>query len=447
MRRLPLTRIIYPPLPSMPTHDFGRVVGRISFRRSFHFRFWTMIALIGVMVPCASRGAEHVIHISVDGLNARLLQSAIDAGDAPTFKRLHDEGAWTNNARTDFTHTITLPNHTSMITGRPVLAPEGLEPSVCHNWTINDAEIKRDATIHKNNLAVPYVASTFDVVHDAGLSTGLYSGKDKFIVYKQSYDENAGADHQHGRNKIDAFFIQDDGPPNYSTTMNEHFLADMADRHFAYAFVHYRDTDSAGHAFGWGGSTYRQAIKNVDGYLAAVLRLVETDKKLAGRTTIIVNTDHGGMWFAHGDPAFPPDYTIPIIVWGAGVGRGDLYRMNSETRSDPGDGRPDYNEPSQPIRNGDTGNLALALLSLDSIPGSYINCKQDLRVALAGDYNLDGEVDAADQIVWRRRWARRPICEQTAVATAESIRPTTKSGKLTSDRRPSLRPKAALNAS
>ena len=53
--------------------------------------------------------------------------------------------------------------------------------------------------------------------------------------------------------------------------MNERFLADMAARHFNYAFVHYRDTDSAGHAFGWGGSAYRQAIKNVDGYLAAVL--------------------------------------------------------------------------------------------------------------------------------------------------------------------------------
>ncbi|MEX0977622.1 MAG: ATP-binding cassette domain-containing protein, partial [Pirellulales bacterium] len=40
---------------------------------------------------------------------------------------------------------------------------------------------------------------------------------------------------------------------------HERFLADMAAHHFQYAFVHYRDTDSAGHAFGWGGSAYRQA--------------------------------------------------------------------------------------------------------------------------------------------------------------------------------------------
>ena len=128
--------------------------------------------------------------------------------------------------------------------------------------------------------AAKYIASTFDVVHDAGLSTALYASKDKFIIYDQSYNETTGAANPHGRDKIDVYFFQDDGPPTNSDGMNRRFLADMAAKHFNYSFVHYRDTDSAGHAFGWGSPEYLQAVANVDGYLADVLHLVETDPKL-----------------------------------------------------------------------------------------------------------------------------------------------------------------------
>ena len=73
-----------------------------------------------------------------------------------------------------------------------------------HGWTINDVP-QRGTTLHNNNPAVEYIASMFDVVHDAGLSTALYSGKDKFIIYDQSYNETGGADNPHGRDKIDTF--------------------------------------------------------------------------------------------------------------------------------------------------------------------------------------------------------------------------------------------------
>jgi hypothetical protein len=128
---------------------------------------------------------------------------------------------------------------------------------------------------------------------------------------------------------------------------------------------------------------------------------VEASPALRGKTAIVVITDHGGLWFDHNDTVLPPNYTIPLFVWGADVGRGDLYKINADSRTDPGEGRPDYNATGQPIRNGDTGNLALSLLGLGPIPGSLINARQDLRVVLAGDYNNDGSVDAADSVVWR----------------------------------------------
>jgi hypothetical protein len=252
---------------------------------------------------------------------------------------------------------------------------------VFHGYTSNNLP-RRGVTLH-NFARGPklYIASAFDVVHDAGKSTAMYASKDKFIIYDQSYDETAGGEHQRGRDKIDVYHFSDEPAPVYCALMNEKFLAEMAARRFNYAFIHYRDTDTVGHADGWGSGPYRQAIRHVDGYLAAVLRLVETDPALAGKTAIILSTDHGGFELNHQDAALAENYTIPFFVWGAGVKAGDLYAFNTDTRQNPGDGRPDYNAPLQPIRNGDGGNLALSLLGLGHIPSSLINAKQDLRVA------------------------------------------------------------------
>jgi hypothetical protein len=358
--------------------------------------FMTAMWLAAASAAVSARGADYVIHISIDGLNPQWMQQVIDAGRAPTLKRLQAESAWTANARTDYTHTVTLPNHTSMLTGRPVLQPEGLPPGVFHGWTINNVP-PLGATLHTTGNP----ASTFDVVHDAGRSTALYTSKDKFIIYDQSYNETTGAANPHGRDKIDTYFFQDDGPPSNSESMNRRFLADMAAKPFDYSFVHYRDTDSAGHAFGWGSPEYLRAVATVDGYLADVWHFVETDPTLKGHTAIIVNTDHGGVDTSHGEAEQSVNYTIPVFVWGAGVGRGDLYAINRDTRTDPGDTRPEYAAEHQPIRNGDTGNLALKLLGLGQIPGSAINVRQDLRVAAVGDFNRDGNVDAADYSIWR----------------------------------------------
>jgi hypothetical protein len=239
-------------------------------------------------------------------------------------------------------------------------------------------------------------------VHDAGKSTALYATKPKFAIYDQSYDENHGAENKHGRDKIDVFFTASDEPPRFSQSVNKRFLEDMAKRHFNYAFVHYRDADTVGHALGWGSGGWSYAVRNADAYLGDIFKLIDSDVKLAGRTAIILTTDHGGVGYGHSDPAKIEDYAIPVQVWGAGVGRGDLYAINRDTRSDPGAERVDYTAKDQPIRNGDTGNLALSLLGLGPIPGSLINARQDLLVALPGDYNLDGQVNAADSVLWKK---------------------------------------------
>lgn len=340
-------------------------------------RVAVVVAVLVASVGNASaHAAEYVVHISVDGLNARIMQSLIDAGQAPNFKRFEDEGAWTINGRTDFTQTVTLPNHTTMLTGRPTLPPEGMPNVAFHNWTENQS-VQNRVTLHRNG----YIPSVFDVVHDAGMSTALYASKDKFNVFDQSYDETSGAANSHGRDKIDRYLMQNDGPPRYSQSVVDKFVEELGANHYRYVFVHLRDADSVGHLVQWGSSTYRQAIHGVDGYLGQIFRLVETDPQLRGKTVIILTADHGGRPPGHDNPIYRENYTVPVFAWGAGVDHGDLYAMNAKSRKDPGEERVDYATPGQPIRNGDTGNLALSLLGLEAIPTSHLNAAQDLRVS------------------------------------------------------------------
>jgi hypothetical protein len=356
-----------------------------------------LLTLLGFAQVAAA--ADYVIHISVDGLNPGELQNLIDndtLGDFDNFKRLIDEGASTFNARTDYDYTDTLPNHSSMVTGRPVLKPAGAATNVQHAYTSNGEPGSN--TLHNQHPDWPsvYVASTFDVAHDNGLSTALYASKTKFVLFDQSYDAvNGAADAippDDGPDKVDVYVNMSTGSPANASNMHADFLVDMAASPTNYSWVHYRDPDSAGHASGWGSTAWDDSIRDVDGYLGDIFSLVETEPALIGRTAIIVTTDHGGTGTGHGAASDAANYTIPFFVWGPGVEvDADLYALNAATRLDPGTGRPDYDAALQPIRNGDSGNLALQLLGLGPIPGSTVNGAQNLAVAAASVFQEDFE--------------------------------------------------------
>ncbi len=317
-----------------------------------------------------TRGAEYVVTLSVDGLGASYLQNLVDAGKLPHFKQLQLESAGTLNARADFDVTVTLPNHASMVTSRRIKQPEG------HNWTSNTDPAK-GVTLHSNKGA--YIASVFDGVHDHGLKTGMWATKTKFSLFPVSYNETNGAldttGPDNGRNKIDGYVYR-----KSSVELTDDFITGMSSQVCQYAFVHFTECDSMGHGHGWGSDPYNTALIMLDAQLGRIMDLMATNPKLKGKTVLIVTADHGGAGSNHSDPTKPLDYTIPFYVWGEGVVAGDLYALNSESRQAPGEGRPDFAAPKQPIRNADVGNLALTLLGLPAIPGSTIDVKQDLRV-------------------------------------------------------------------
>lgn len=318
----------------------------------------------------AAHGAEYVVGVSVDGLGSTYLQQLIDAGEAPNLKRLQDEGAGTANARTDYFMTITLPNHTAMLTGRPVRGIDG------HGWT-NNTDPEAGMTLHANKGA--YVASVFDVAHDHGLRTGIWSTKTKFSLYRDSYDATSGGPDStgtdNGRHKVDVFSHK-----TACTNLTEDFIGSMRASPCHFAFVHYGDTDAAGHAKGWGGPEYREALRKVDACVGRVMGLITGDARLKDKTLLILTADHGGKDKGHSDARLALNYTIPFYAWGCDVRKADLYQLNAGVRASPDGGRPSFDDEGQPIRNGELGNLVLSELGLGPIPGSRVNARQDLLV-------------------------------------------------------------------
>ena len=350
--------------------------------------FYNLIGLFCILAPFGilkgaetTQKAEYVIMISCDGLRPDAVEF-LGPKWAPNFYRLINEGAHTHNARTDFDYTITLPNHTCMLTGRGVAGEKG------HAWTENNTP-KIGQMLHRNKKA--YVASAFDVAHDNGLRTGLFSSKDKFVVYDLSYNERSGktdtTGEDNGKDKLDDYHHNDKTEELIKT-----YTDSLQKAPYGLSMLHLRDPDTSGHAHGWditSKSIYIYAVSKMDWIVGKLLQFIESNEKMKGKTAIILTADHGGRLETktHTKSDEKLNFTIPLYVWGAGVGAGlELYEINPNTRKDPGEINPTYDSnEAQPIRNGDIGNLALYLLGLPSIEGSTINSEQNLKVKKSKD--------------------------------------------------------------
>ena len=237
--------------------------------------------------PSRGRVTDHVIVISVDGLRP----DAIARYEAKTIQRLMAEGRYSLTAQT-IANSNTLPSHTSMLTG--VDAED-------HGITWNS-----DKTGQFGYVKVPTV---FGLAHEAGYRTAAFFSKPKF--------HHIGAP-----NTIDHMRAPSGGkiPWNSGKTL------DLVRTYLAHntpnlMFVHIADADFAGHNFGWMGWMYGMAVRQADAAVAQVLALADA-RFGRGAYTVLLTSDHGGHGKRHGSTD-PLDTTIPWIVWGAGVQRGD----------------------------------------------------------------------------------------------------------------------------
>lgn len=303
----------------------------------------------------ATRGAvtNQVLAISLDGFNVNVLNRLRKKG-APNLFRLFRTGASTKNARTQIEMTVTLPNHSSQITGRPIEIGNG-----GHGVTWN-SDLK-NRTIQSHGAGD--IESVFTTVHDAGRTTALFATEKKFSLFKRSWPD-----------AINRSTIVQDGDRDVTAAARR----DLLRRNRGFTFLHLGAMDEAGHAHGWMSRKYRRAARLVDEQLGILLRTIRQTPRLSD-VTVILTADHGGRPGAtnHSDATDYFNYRVPFLFWGAGVDSGDLYTMNP-TYADPDVGRPLFDADPQPIRNGDLANAALSLLGLGPVPGSLWGFDQSL---------------------------------------------------------------------
>jgi hypothetical protein len=417
----------------------------------------SLIALAAA--PAFAAGtAKYVVEISVDAMHAEAI-GILGQTLVPNLWRMRTEGAFTNNARTDWSKTDTSPNHFTMFTGRPIsdwttTTSQKLEghmwgenigdpygPWATYGLTVHDAHIEgvyytgpagvptkyQGSTGEFNKTAYEYVPSVMDVAHDAGLTTGLYYNKDRLLMEEMSYNATNGrlltatGQGDPGVAKIDYIGYEDSATSGFPTAVNlmDSWVAQMeSTAPLNLTFLHLDPPDKMGHKKGFSllmpltsEQEYLDSIIEVDGYLGRIFDLIDNNSDFTGKTAIILTADHGG-----GDDADPAshfhsnknaldNYAVNFFVWGPGVTAGaDLYALNPQY-TDPGTGRPDFTDSdNQPIRNGDMSNLALDMLGLGAIPGSSMNFDQSMVVPEPATMGL---LALGGLAVLRRRRARQ----------------------------------------
>ena len=307
--------------------------------------------------PTAAKAAAsqvtRVLAVSIDGLRSSAITQLGRAG-TPTLHRLMAQGASTLNARTEREMTVTLPNHTGMVTGRRILASQG-----GHAVTWNDDRL-RPRTVQQ--AAGHDVSSVFRVVHGANRGASLFASKTKFSLFERSWD--AGIDRY--RMRFDNALL---------TRMTR---SDLVQHNRGFTFLHLSAPDDAGHARGWGSPAYLDAVRATDRRLGQIVRTINAHGRLSKHLAMIITADHGGSGKSHGAASRLVNYRVPFLVWGPTVASGaGLYALNRDY-ANPGSRRTSYSDARQPVRNGDVANLALDLLGLGAVPGSEHDRAQDL---------------------------------------------------------------------
>jgi predicted AlkP superfamily pyrophosphatase or phosphodiesterase len=253
-------------VPTIPT--FFSIFLRLAFALTLLAKF---------SAPAFAENARHVFIVSFDGGKPSVMQESA----MPVLKHMQKQGASTWQAFT-VDPSITLVAHASMLTG--------VQPN---KHLIDWNEWKQE----KGLVQVPTI---FALAKKQGLITGLIAGKEKFK-------------HLNTPQSLDLFSIPAYSALRVAKTAADFILAKKPNL----TFIHFADSDGAGHEFGWGSAEQKASFADEDAALK-ILRDAITQAGIEKDSVIILTADHGGHDKTHGTTSLE-DMHIPWIAWGKGV--------------------------------------------------------------------------------------------------------------------------------
>lgn len=244
---------------------------------------WAAVVLIcgwwgAAALAQATRPVDEIrraVVISVDGMRPDVMLRA----DAPNLRGLMNRGSFTFWAWTTKI-SITLPSHTSMLTG---CTPDH------HGILFNDDGPQPQV--------YPGVPTLFELAHQAGYTTALCASKSKFAALARP-------------GSVDWLVLPSRGGMFQDMYVAQQAAGIIADHAPDILFVHLGGVDTAGHHIGWGTPQQIQAMGDADAAIGVVLEALKR-KNLLDSTFILVSADHGGSGRTHGKD----DWRSRFIPW------------------------------------------------------------------------------------------------------------------------------------
>jgi predicted AlkP superfamily pyrophosphatase or phosphodiesterase len=235
-------------------------------------------------------GVEHVVIIGVDGLSPDGVRKAA----TPILHQLMKTGASTLHAR-GVMPTVSSPNWASMIMGA---GPEQ------HGVTSND-----------------WAPDKFQIAPTAAGSGGTFP---TIFGLLRSQRPSSRIACFHDWDGFARLFERDAADvvehPKGPVETTERAVAYLKEKKPQFTFIHLDHVDHAGHTYGHGTPEYYRSVVEADRLIGSVLAALE-DAGIAGKTVVLVTSDHGGKGKGHGG-ATMAEIEIPWILRGPGVAAG-----------------------------------------------------------------------------------------------------------------------------